>query len=296
MTAFKFEAWPTEIREINQYFGVNPQNYAGFGLPGHEGLDFRAPDGSKIFAVAAGVVAAVQPTDAGHPYGIYVRINHIENYQTTYGHLRQAMVQPGQPVTAGQLLGLADNTGNSFGSHLHLTLKQLGANYLNWPNNIHDPTPFVLPLLGWTAPAGPFVEGWAFTAGLTFGNGLAQANAGGINLRRSPNSNGQRIGLAPGGTIMLVKGAASSEYTPVQVARAALGLADPKPPAARAPASAHRGHRRRLWLRRLPDPQRQPGGGRRERHQPARPAQPDRHQHWPGARRQHRDPARRPAG
>src|SRR5690606_27052889 len=88
MTTFKFEAWPTEFRQINQYFGVNPQNYAGFGLPGHEGLDFRAPDGSKIFAVAAGVVASVQRTDDGHPYGIYVRINHVDNWQTTYGHLR----------------------------------------------------------------------------------------------------------------------------------------------------------------------------------------------------------------
>ncbi len=230
MTAFKFEAWPTEFREINQYFGVNPQNYAGFGLPGHEGLDFRAPDGSKIFAVAAGVVSAVQPTDAGHPYGIYVRINHVDKWQTTYGHLRQASVQPGQQVTAGQLLGLADNTGNSFGSHLHLTLKKLDANYLNWPSNIHDPTPFVLPLMGWTAPAGPFVEGWAFTAGLTLGNGLAQANSGGVNLRRSPDTSGQKIGLVPGGTILIVKGAPSGEYTPVQAARAALGLPDPKPP------------------------------------------------------------------
>ena len=231
MSTFKFEAWPTEFREINQYFGVNPQNYAGFGLPGHEGLDFRAPDGSKIFAVAPGVVSSVQPTDQGHPYGIYVRINHSENWQTTYGHLRQAMVQPGQQVAAGQLLGLADNTGNSFGSHLHLTLKKLGASYQNWPSNIHDPTPFLLPLMGWTAPAGPFIEGWAYTAGLTLGNGLAQANAGGVNLRRSPATSGQKIGLVPGGTIMIVAGPVSGEYTRVQVARAALGLADPKPPA-----------------------------------------------------------------
>lgn len=231
MTNFKFEAWPTEFRQINQYFGVNPQNYAGFGLPGHEGLDFRAPDGSKIFAVAPGVVASVQPTDAGHPYGIYVRLNHVDNWQTTYGHLRQAMVQPGQQVAAGQLLGLADNTGNSFGSHLHLTLKRLGATYQNWPSNIHDPTPFILPLMGWSPPAGPYIEGWAYTSGLTLGNGLAQANAGGVNLRRSPALSGQKIGLVPGGTIMITTGEISGEYTRVQVARAALGLPDPKPPA-----------------------------------------------------------------
>jgi murein DD-endopeptidase MepM/ murein hydrolase activator NlpD len=122
MTDFKFEAWPTEFRTINQYFGVNPQNYAQFGLPGHEGIDFMAPDGSKVFCVAPGTVFATHPDPTGHAYGTHVRVNHIDNYQTTYGHMRQLFVQVGQVVNAGDVLGLADNTGNSFGSHLHLTL------------------------------------------------------------------------------------------------------------------------------------------------------------------------------
>ncbi|VAW40473.1 hypothetical protein MNBD_CHLOROFLEXI01-4425, partial [hydrothermal vent metagenome] len=43
MSDFKFEVWPTEFRQINQYFGQNPQNYAQFNLPGHDGLDIMAP-------------------------------------------------------------------------------------------------------------------------------------------------------------------------------------------------------------------------------------------------------------
>jgi hypothetical protein len=50
---FKFEAWPTEFRTVNQYFGANPQNYSQFGLPGHECLDIMAPEGLKVFDVAA---------------------------------------------------------------------------------------------------------------------------------------------------------------------------------------------------------------------------------------------------
>lgn len=235
MTNFKFDAWPTEFRSINQYFGANPQNYSQFGLPGHEGLDIQAPDGTKVFAVAPGTVSAVRLEPTGHNYGIHVRIDHIEKYQTTYAHLRQCFVRVGQPVTAGMVLGLADNTGNSFGSHLHLTLKKLDATYLNWPANITDPTPFILPLLDWQPPAGPYVEGWAYLPGLTLGNGLAQANAGGINLRSDPSINGPKLALVPAGTLMIVTGAARGQYLPVKVARAAVGLPDPTPPAPPAP-------------------------------------------------------------
>jgi hypothetical protein len=237
MTDFAFTAWPTEFRVINQYFGANPQNYAQFGLPGHEGLDIKAPDGSRVFCVAPGTVASVRADPAGHNYGIHVKVNHAGQWQTTYAHLKQAVVQPGQPVGAGALLGLANNTGNSFGSHLHLTLKKLDASYLNWPFNIHDPTPFILPLLGWQPPAGPYVEGWAYQPGLTLGNGLAQANAGGLNLRAEPSVNGPRVALVPAGTLMILTGDARGQYLPVKVARAAVGLPDPAPlpPPARPP-------------------------------------------------------------
>ena len=129
MSDFKFEAWPTEYRQINQYFGQNPHNYAQFGLPGHEGLDLMAPTGSKVFAVAPGTVRVVNTSATNHNYGIHVRVDHADGWQTIYGHMQQTTVQVGQPVKAGDQLGLADNTGNSFGSHLHLTLKRPNATY-----------------------------------------------------------------------------------------------------------------------------------------------------------------------
>lgn len=144
---FRFEAWPSEFRAVTQKFGVNSQDYAKFGLPGHEGIDIRAPSGSKIFCVAPGLVKLVHPSESGHNYGIHVRVLHAEGYETVYAHLQSIAVAEGQPVMAGQLLGLADSTGNTKGAHLHLTLKHDGETRDGYPNNIIDPTPFLAPLL-----------------------------------------------------------------------------------------------------------------------------------------------------
>lgn len=239
MSDFKFEAWPTEFRSINQYFGANPQNYAQFGLPGHEGIDVMAPSGSRIFAVAPGTVSMVRTDPQGHNYGIHVRIEHIDGWQTIYAHLQQALVSQGQQVKAGDTLGLADNTGNSFGSHLHLTLKRKNQSFQNWPYNIFDPTPYLLPLMGFQRPAGPYTDGWAFNSGVFQVGDLAQVAAGGINLRDTPSVNGRLIDLIPGGTILIVTGPARGQYVPVKVATSTLrNVPQPPPPAATPPPAA----------------------------------------------------------
>lgn len=241
MSDFKFEAWPSEYRQINQYFGANPQNYNQFGLPGHEGLDIMAPTGSKIFAVAPGKVVQVRTQPTGHNYGIFVRVEHQDGYETTYAHMQEAKVTSGQTVQAGDLLGLADNTGNSFGSHLHLTLKKKGVTQDNWPYNIIDPTPFILPLMGWETPSGPFTDGWGYTAGLNPVNNLAQVSSGGINLRQQPATTATSIALVPGGTIVILNGAAQGDYTPIRVPNSAIGVATPPTPPPATPPTTTQG-------------------------------------------------------
>lgn len=231
MSDFKFEAWPTEFRSINQYFGANPQNYAQFGLPGHEGIDVMAPSGSRIFAVAPGTVGMVNTNPTGHNYGVHVRVEHGDGWQTIYAHLQQALVSPGQQVKAGDVLGLADNTGNSFGSHLHLTLKRKNQSYENWPYNIFDPTPYLLPLMGFQRPAGPYTDGWAHTGGIITVGDLAQVASGGINLRETASINGRIIDLIPGGAILIVTGPVRGQYVPVKVPTATLrNVPQPPPP------------------------------------------------------------------
>ena len=149
--------WPTDYNVVTQPFGVNEVIYRRFGLPGHEGIDIRAPMNANIYACADGTISRVNDGSGNHAYGIHVRINHRDGYQTIYAHLTQALVTVGQVVVAGERIGLGDSTGNSSGSHLHLTLKKAGATAAGltaYPNDIIDPAPFlVAPVAGATKPA-----------------------------------------------------------------------------------------------------------------------------------------------
>jgi murein DD-endopeptidase MepM/ murein hydrolase activator NlpD len=140
-------SWPTDYPVITQGFGVNPQAYAKFGLPGHEGLDIKAPMDSNVYACVDGVVYMVHDyTTDNHPYGRHVRVDHHNGYYTIYAHLDSIAVTLNQEVKRKQVIGLADSTGNSTGSHLHLTLKHLNATAnkeTNFPNDIIDPSPFL---------------------------------------------------------------------------------------------------------------------------------------------------------
>jgi hypothetical protein len=162
--------WPTEFGFITQGFLERPgfygkYKYTGtdgkvYALPGHEGLDIRAPASSRVFACADGTVSLVRrdgniDRDA-FPYGNQVRIRHAEGYETIYAHLEEVRVEEGNQVRTGDVIGLADSTGNSSASHLHLTVKKKGASANGetiFKNDIIDPTPLLDPLEGGTLAA-----------------------------------------------------------------------------------------------------------------------------------------------
>ena len=68
----------------------------------HRGIDFGAPYGSPIVAAKTGVVETSGTIDG---YGLTVIIRHGNNQQTLYAHMSQLLVQPGQVVKQGQLIG-----------------------------------------------------------------------------------------------------------------------------------------------------------------------------------------------
>jgi murein DD-endopeptidase MepM/ murein hydrolase activator NlpD len=115
---------------ITQSFGANPKAYAKYGLPGHNGVDFRtkfidSPLGHRyVTASADGIVNIVRADAAG--YGTHIRITHKDGSMTIYGHLAKSYVSKGQTVKAGQRIGLTDNTGSSTGSHLHWEFRLAG--------------------------------------------------------------------------------------------------------------------------------------------------------------------------
>jgi len=133
---FKYSVWPTVEHRITQYFGEHPENYNKYGFPGHEGIDLAAPLGSAIYAPEGGVVIKVSDkTSSGNlsNYGQHVIIDHENGYYTTLGHLRyDTLVQVGDRVDASQIIGYSGNTGNSYGAHLHLTLKKDGYVHPGW--------------------------------------------------------------------------------------------------------------------------------------------------------------------
>jgi murein DD-endopeptidase MepM/ murein hydrolase activator NlpD len=86
----------------------------------HNGIDIKAATGDKIKAPASGVVKSIYFNDAG---GNQMLIQHDNGYTTGYAHLSKYLVKQGDRVVQGQEVAEVGNTGNSTGSHLHLTLK-----------------------------------------------------------------------------------------------------------------------------------------------------------------------------
>ena len=82
----------------------------------HKGMDFAGKEGSKIVAVASGVI-----TWAGERYGYgeLIEINHGNGYTTRYGHNAELLVEVGDSVEKGQAISLMGLTGRSTGPHVH---------------------------------------------------------------------------------------------------------------------------------------------------------------------------------
>jgi murein DD-endopeptidase MepM/ murein hydrolase activator NlpD len=88
----------------------------------HEGIDINMPAGTEILAVADGVVIKSQKTPSGDA-GIWVGLKHNSGWVSRYMHLTKALVEVGQPVRKGQVIGLSGDTGLSSTPHLHFDLR-----------------------------------------------------------------------------------------------------------------------------------------------------------------------------
>ena len=115
---------------ITQRFGEDPTYYKRFNYKGHNGLDFRAKIGTPIFSVWNGKISVIG--DQGSKgWGKFVKIAHGGGTETLYAHLSQFKVSKvGKAISGGSKIGLAGNTGNSRGSHLHFGLR-----WKNWKIN-----------------------------------------------------------------------------------------------------------------------------------------------------------------
>jgi murein DD-endopeptidase MepM/ murein hydrolase activator NlpD len=106
---------PVQEGYISSYFGGRQDPFDGSDAV-HRGVDFAGPLGSKVIAVAAGVVTRAEAVSG---YGNLVEINHGNGYVTRYGHNQRALVRVGDTVSRGTSIALMGSTGRSTGPHVH---------------------------------------------------------------------------------------------------------------------------------------------------------------------------------
>jgi len=101
-------------------YGVRYDPFRGSAAM-HPGIDLAGPMGTPVYATADGVVDRSEWNNGG--YGNLIEITHGQGIQTRFGHLSQRLVQAGQRIHRGQLIGLMGSTGRSTGSHLHYEVR-----------------------------------------------------------------------------------------------------------------------------------------------------------------------------
>ncbi len=124
---------PTTGFHISTWFGeAGPYWSSGY----HTGIDFATAYGTPAVAVTNAVVVQ---TGWDGPYGNQVRIQLENGDEVWYNHLSSIDVVAGQQVVKGQQVGRVGDTGNSYGSHVHIEYRLAS----DLQNGV-DPRPFFL--------------------------------------------------------------------------------------------------------------------------------------------------------
>jgi len=84
----------------------------------HKGVDYAAPTGAPVRAVADAVVGFAGKQGG---YGNLIVLKHRSPYSTAYGHLSRfaSGIKNGAKISQGQIIGYVGSTGLATGPHLH---------------------------------------------------------------------------------------------------------------------------------------------------------------------------------
>ena len=108
-----------QFLQISSNYGARRSYNGGPYSSYHEGVDFSAYGGTPVTAPASGIVALAE--------NLYVRggaviIDHGLGVYTGLYHMSELLVETGQTVNRGQIVGRVGSTGLSTGNHLHWDL------------------------------------------------------------------------------------------------------------------------------------------------------------------------------
>lgn len=110
--------WPIKgVRGwVTQVFGPSINPFGKYWYL-HRGVDLAFGYGVPIVATADGKVIKKEYDPNG--FGYYVDIQHRYGFKTRYAHLQRQLVEVGQTVSQGDVIGTMGSTGHSTGPHVH---------------------------------------------------------------------------------------------------------------------------------------------------------------------------------
>ena len=114
--------WPVDSTYVSSGYGERSSPTAGASTY-HQAVDISAAAGSPIYAAADGTVTIATYNNG---LGNYVSIAHDGSTSTRYSHMTNYIVQPGQYVTQGQIIGYVGSTGIATGNHLDFAVTSNG--------------------------------------------------------------------------------------------------------------------------------------------------------------------------
>lgn len=88
----------------------------------HLGIDLAAKRGTPILAAQGGLVIYTGREFRG--YGKMVLIESGKGWATLYAHMDKILVQEGQKISQGQMIGAMGRTGRATGVHLHFEIRK----------------------------------------------------------------------------------------------------------------------------------------------------------------------------
>ena len=113
---------PLEVSVVSSEFSDERYHPILQTWQAHKGVDFAAPEGSKIMATADGIVdfAGEQPG-----YGNVVILKHEHKFSTVYAHMARFStgIEKGARVKRGEVIGEVGMTGLTTGPHLHFEFR-----------------------------------------------------------------------------------------------------------------------------------------------------------------------------
>ncbi len=130
---------PVENPQISSAFSTSRFHPILLTWRAHKGVDYAAPTGTKVMAVADGVVDTAETQNG---YGKVIILRHDATYSTVYGHLNDYAegIAKGFRVRQGEVIGYVGRTGWATDSHLHYEFRindeQVDPEALNLPESV----------------------------------------------------------------------------------------------------------------------------------------------------------------